>query len=338
MKFTNVSILGVEHVDAPHVLTSEEIEEQLKPAVERLGVRPDLLRQLSGIMERRLWDSGTTPSQPATLAGERVLEATGIDRNQLGVLVNTSVSRDFLEPSTACAVHNGLGLPDTCMNFDVSNACLGFVNGMDIVGNMIERGQVDYGIIVNAESSRELIENTIPRMLDESMDEHGFRENFASLTLGSGAVAMVLARLELAPKGHRYLGGVTLAATQNCGLCCGNMDHMVTDTQALTVAGLELAVRTWKAASEKFGWTLDTHDHYVQHQVSKGHAEKFAGILKLDMNKVYRLYPNYGNVGPAGIAIVLSKLTNERLATSGDRIALMGIGSGINCTMADLIW
>jgi 3-oxoacyl-[acyl-carrier-protein] synthase-3 len=113
---------------------------------------------------------------------------------------------------------------------------------------------------------------------------------------------------------------------------------MVTDTQALTVAGLELAVRTWKAASEQFGWTLDTHDHYVQHQVSRGHAEKFAGILKLDMDKVYRLYPNYGNVGPAGIAIVLSKLAHEGLASSGDRIAIMGIGSGINCTMADVIW
>jgi len=338
MQFKNVSILAVEHVDAPHVLSSEEIEERLKPTIDRLGVRPDLLRQLSGIMERRLWDPGTTPSQPATVAGELALESAGIDRNGLGVLVNTSVSRDFLEPSTACAVHNGLGLPDTCMNFDVSNACLGFVNGMDIVGNMIERGQVDYGIVVNAESSRELIENTIPRMLDGSLDEAGFRENFASLTLGSGAVAMVLSKSDLAPNGHRYLGGVTLAATQNCDLCCGNMEHMVTDTQALTVAGLELAARTWKVAAEKLGWTLETHDHYVQHQVSKGHAEKLAGILGLDMSKVYRLYPNFGNIGPAGIAIVLSKLGKEGIASAGDRIAMMGIGSGINCTLAEVVW
>lgn len=338
MQFENVGILSVEHVDAPHRLSSDEIERRLAPAISRLGVRPGLLVELSGIVERRLWDPGVTPSGPATLAGDHAIKAAGIDRAKIGVLVNTSVSRDYLEPSTACAIHNGLGLPSTSMNFDVSNACLGFLNGMDIVGNMIERGQVEYGMVVDAESSRELIEATIPRLLDDSVDGDFFRENFASLTLGSGAVAMVLARSDLAPHGHRYLGGVTLAATENCELCCGNMDRMVTDTQALTAAGLELAVRTWKRAAEVLGWTLQSHDHYVQHQVSKGHAEKLAGILGLDLAKIYRLYPNYGNIGPAGIAIVLSKLAKEGITATGDRIAMMGIGSGINCTMAEIRW
>lgn len=338
MQFENVNILSVEHVDAPHRLSSEEIEQRLAPAISRLGIRPGLLLELSGIVERRLWDPGVTPSGPATQAGEQAIQAAGIDRSKIGVLVNTSVSRDYLEPSTACAIHHGLGLSETCMNFDVSNACLGFMNGMDIVGNMIERGQLEYGIVVDAESSRELIEMTIPRLLDESVDAESFRENFASLTLGSGAVAMVLARADLAPEGHRYLGGVTLAATENCRLCYGNMNRMTTDTQALTIAGLELALRTWKRAADVLGWKMDDHDHYVQHQVSKGHAEKLAGILGLDMNKVFRLYPTYGNVGPAGVAIVLSKLAREGIAAAGNRIALMGIGSGINCTMAEVVW
>ena len=50
MRFENVSILSVAHVDAPHVMTSEEIERQLAPALERHGMRPDLLRDLSGIV------------------------------------------------------------------------------------------------------------------------------------------------------------------------------------------------------------------------------------------------------------------------------------------------
>ena len=337
MRFENVSIVSVEHVDPPHVLTSDEIEQRLEPTIRRLGIRPNLLLELSGIVERRLWDPGTTPSEPATAAGERAIQAAGIDRGRIGVLVNTSVSRDYLEPSTACAVHHGLGLGEDCINFDVSNACLGFVNGMDVVGNMIERGQVDFGIIVDAENSRPLIEATIPRMLDERIDPGAFREHFASLTLGSGAVAMVMARADLAD-GHRYLGGVNLAATENCRLCCGNMDKMVTDTQALTEAGLRLAHRTWLRAERELGWTIDRHAHYVQQQVSKGHAEKFAAIIGLDMDRVYRLYPTYGNVGPAGIAIVISKLRREGVLAAGERIALIGIGSGINCTMAEIVW
>ena len=70
MNFENVSVLSVAHVDAPHRITSEEIEKQLAPTMERLGIRPDLLRDLSGIMERRVWDEGMQPSQAAAMAGE----------------------------------------------------------------------------------------------------------------------------------------------------------------------------------------------------------------------------------------------------------------------------
>ncbi len=126
--------------------------------MERLGIRPDLLRELSGIMERRVWDEGTMPSEVAARAGEKAIEAAGIDRSKIGILINTSVCRDYLEPSTACIAHSMLGLPETCMNFDLGNACLGFVNGMDMVGNMIERGEVDYGILVNGETSRQITE------------------------------------------------------------------------------------------------------------------------------------------------------------------------------------
>ena len=106
----------------------------------RLGIRPDLLRDLSGIMERRVWDEDTMPSEAAAMAGDKAIEAAGIDKSKLGILINTSVCRDYLEPSTACIAHSMMGLPETCMNFDLGNACLAFINGMQVACNMIERG------------------------------------------------------------------------------------------------------------------------------------------------------------------------------------------------------
>lgn len=338
MKFENVSVLSVAHVDAPHRITSEKIEQQLAPTMERLGVRPDLLRVLSGIMERRVWDEGMQPSEAAAMAGEKAIEKAGIDRSKMGILINTSVSRDYLEPSTACIVHSELGLPETCMNFDLGSACLGFVNGMDMVGNMIERGQVDYAILVNGETSRQITEATIERLRDPTVDETSFREQFASLTLGSGAAAMVLGRSDLEPEGHSFTGSVNLAATQHCRLCTGNIDHMVTMTRELLVAGLELIVRTWARAAEAMGWTVEAIDHFVIHQVSKVHTEQLARILGIDLKKIFRLYPDYGNIGPAGVPIALSKLEDSGLLERGQRVALLGIGSGLNCTMAELLW
>lgn len=338
MRFENVSVVSVEHVDAPHRVTSEEIEERLSPTMDRLRLPPNLLRELSGIEARRWWDDGVQPSDGAAMAGEKAIEASGIDRSKLGVLVNTSVCRDYVEPSTACIAHHKLGLPDSCLNFDITNACLGFVNGMDVVGNMIERRQVDYGVLVDAESSRFTVECTIERLLDPEVDHTTFRNQFATLTLGSGAVAMVMAHSDLVSNGHPYVGGVTLAATRYNQLCTGFMHEMVTDTKSLTDAGLELAIRTWSKAEDELGWTKDTHQHYAQHQTTKGHADKFAGVIGLNLDKVYRLYPEYGNIGPAGVAVVLSKLEKDGLVTQGQRVAMMGIGSGINCSMAEVVW
>jgi len=45
-----------------------------------------------------------------------------------------------------------------------------------------------------------------------------------------------------------------------------------------------------------------------------------------------------GNIGPASIPTVLSRIVNEGRVQRGDKIALMGIGSGLNCSMAEVVW
>ena len=184
MLFENVVVKSVVSVDPPNTVSSEEVYDRLEPAFRRLGVSGNPLIDLAGIQERRYWDDGMQPSDAATLAGRKALEEADIDPRQIGILINTSVSRDFLEPSTACVVHNNLKLADTCENFDVGNACLAFINGMNIAGRMLERGEIDYALIVNGESSREINENTIRRLLEPGVTRDQFKGEFASLTLG----------------------------------------------------------------------------------------------------------------------------------------------------------
>lgn len=338
MRFENVSILSVAHVDAPHRVTSQWIEEQIKPVTERLGVPSGILENLSGIIARRFWDEDVQPSDAATLAAEEALKTAGIDRDRVGVLINTSVCRDYIEPSTASLVHGNLGMGSNCLNFDLGNACLGFINAMEMIATMIERGQVDYGLIVDGEGSRFVIEKTIERLLKSNPDQKDFRSQFATFTLGSGAAAMVLCRQDLAPEGHKFNGLVSLAATEHSRLCFGQNDRMFTDTKKLLMAGIELANRTYSLAKEALGWTSETLDELILHQVSKVHTEQLAATLGLAMEKVFAIYPEYGNVGPASIPIALSKAVENGRITKGKRVALMGIGSGLNCAMADVTW
>jgi acyl-CoA:acyl-CoA alkyltransferase len=338
MLFQHVAIAGLAHIDAPRQLTSAEINARLQPTLDRLGIKSNVIEDVAGIRARRLWDDGVEASDAATLAGVKALADAGIDPSRVGLLVNTSVSRDYLEPSTASIVSGNLGLSDTCQNFDVANACLAFLNGMDIASRMIERGEIDYALIVDGETANLAYEKTLARMVHPDITDEEFRNEMATLTLGSGAAAMVLARAELAPGAPRYRGGVSRAATQWNTLCRGNLDRMVTDTRMLLIEGMKLAQKTFIAAKAALGWAVDEMDEFVVHQVSKVHTKALLDAFGIDPKKVHTIFGEYGNIGPASVPIVLSKLREMGRLKKGDRIALLGIGSGLNCSMAEVVW
>ena len=338
MLFQHVAIAGLAHVDAPRRLSSDEINVRLKPTLDRLGIKIDVLKDIAGINARRLWDEGMQASDAATLAAVKALADAGIDPDKVGLLVNTSVSRDFLEPSTASIVSGNLGLSETCQNFDVANACLAFLNGMDIASRMIERGEIDYALVVDGETADLAYEKTLERMGASDLTEVQFRNEMATLTLGSGAAAMVLARAELAPGAPRYKGGVTRAATQFNNLCRGNLDRMVTDTRMLLIEGMKLAQKTFVAAKLALGWVVEELDEFVIHQVSQVHTQAFIQAFGIDPKKVLTIFGEHGNIGPASVPIVLSKLREMGRLKKGDRVALLGIGSGLNCSMAEVVW
>lgn len=337
-QFRNVVVSGLAHVDAPHVVTSAEIEQRLAGPMERLGMREGTLTGLAGIIERRYWDEGTRPSDAAAQAGAKLLANAGVDKADIGVLVNTSVDRDWLEPSTACIVHHKLGLSPEALNFDVGNACLGFMNGMAIVAAMIERGDIDHGLVVDGESARFVIESTLARLNDPACTREMFRDSFATLTLGSGAAAMLLSRADLAEDGHPFRGLVSRAATEHHELCQGQPDDMRTDAAGLLTAGLTLARETWRQTVDAFGWTADDIDAAFIHQVSRAHTRSVTAALGLRADRIPLLYPSFGNIGPAGLVITWSKEADAGRLTPGDRLALLGIGSGLNCAMADVRW
>ena len=338
MLFQHVAIAGLAHIDAPRRLSSDELNARLKPTLDKLGIRYDVFNDIAGINARRLWDGDIKASDAATLAGVKALADAGIDPDKVGLLVNTSVSRDYLEPSTASIVSGNLGLSEECQNFDVANACLAFINGMDIASRMIERGEIDYALVVDGETADLAYEKTIERMTRADVTAEDFRNELATLTLGSGAAGMVLARAELAPGAPRYRGGVTRAATEWNKLCRGNLDGMITDTRTLLIEGVKLAQKTFQVASQKLGWVVGELDEFVIHQVSKAHTKAFTRAMSIDPKKVMTIFGEHGNIGPASVPIVLSKLREQGRLKKGNRIALLGIGSGLNCSMAEVVW
>ena len=326
-------VWSVGHAEAPERITSSWIDDQLAETFERVGVRKGLLESVAGIVERRWWPEEMLFDQAAALAGDHALRNAGVAPSDVDLLISTSVSKHHLEPSVACAVHHRLGLSTTCTNFDLGNACLGFVNAMEVAAMAIESGRARVVLIVDGEGSRQPQSATIERLQSPTATITDVFEQFASLTIGSGAAAMVLGGPR---KGaHHYLGGISRSATVHHDLCVGDLDRMRTDTAGLLTSGLKLAREAFDDALVD-GWEWTNCDRYVMHQVSKVHNEQLCELLEVDLAKVPLTYPLFGNMGPAAVPYTLSTIADELQV--GERVLLMGIGSGLNCAAAELRW
>lgn len=334
-RLTNTSVLSICGVEPPITVTSATFEERLRRTHERVGMRSGILEDMAGIRERRWWPKDVTFADAAAMAGAKALAEAGITPAQVGVVINTSVSRPHLEPSNAVAVHQQLGLSTGCLNFDLTNACLGFVNGIQLAGTLIDSGQVDYALLVDAEGIRELQEKTLERLESDDATIEDVREQFATLTLGCGSAAMVLGRTDRHPEGHRVTGGVSRAGSEHHELCVGDLVRMRTDSRALYTAGIALALQTWKdALADGFDWSGT--DYFVAHQTSLTHIRSVARALGVDVSKFPTTVQDFGNMGPAAVPFTLAHHID--LMQPGMNILLLGIGSGLNTSFAEIIW
>lgn len=338
MLHTDVCLESIVYHLPQEVMSMEDTFDQLDPLLERLKIPAAGVLSASGVEERRFWPRGTTIAEVAAQAAVRALEASGLQPSDIGCVISTSVCKDYIEPSMASLVHGRLGLPSNCLNFDIGNACLAFLNGMSVLADMIEQGRFKAALIVDAESARDVIESTISRLLSEETSVDDFRDNFAALTLGSGAVAAVLTHSSISKTGHRVTGHVALADTRHSDLCLGQPTEMIVHARPLMEAGVELAKRTWREAENEFGWQPSDIDLFVCHQVGKRHHEFLFESLNLDANRAFITYPFLGNVGPASVPLTLALALERGRLEAGHKVALMGIGSGLNCSMMEIVW
>ncbi len=326
--YENVCIEGMGYVIPERVVTSAWIEEQLAPVYQALGLPMGFLERLTGIKEHRWWDDGVWVSDGSAMAGERAMAAAGVDRSEIQCVINASVCRDYIEPATAAIVHHKLGLPPTTMDFDVVNACLGFLNGMVIIANMIELGQIDTGLVVAAEAPREGQLATIERMLKNPPSKEAIRDNLASFTLGAASVGMVLRH-----KSTFY------SNTEHCRLCVAQTTWMRTKSSDLLREGTKVIVETWKRFEQVMGWTPEVVDRLFTHQVSEPQRKIGLQALGFPLEGVdYPTLQYLGNTASVAAPISMAIALDEGFVHDGDKIVLLGVGSGINSLILGIQW
>lgn len=338
MRYQRVHIQALEVYDPPVELTTADLERTLSPLYKRIGIPERVIESLTGVGARRFWADGTSPQQAAAEVCRRLLDRWAVPRERVGALISTSVGKEFLEPPVASLVAGDLGLGEHCLNFDVAHACLGFMTGLTTVANLIELGQIEVAVVVAGESSRVVTDATLKRLLQPGVDFRTFGENLATLTLGSMAVAALVVHERHSRGGHPLLGGVSLAATNHSRLCLGTATEMRTDATTLLREGVSLAKRTYAAVQAELALDPANVSQFVLHQVGKANHDALVRELALPRERALQLYPQYGNVGAAGVPFTLATNAATGRLRPGETALLMGIGSGLNCTMMGVAW
>lgn len=349
MRYQNVFVDGFAATLPDEIVTTDELEERLRPLYERLRLPFGRLELMTGIKERRVWPAGELPGDASVRTVEKLLAVTGVEREKIGAFLHGSVCRDYQEPATACDVHRRCGLPRRCAVFDVSNACLGLLTGMIQIANMIELGQIAAGIVVGTESSRILMETTVERLnADTRLTRQNVKPAFASLTIGSGSAAILLTDRATTRTGNRLVAATVESNSDGAALCRSEIDvsaggsgsgqFMQTDSERLLNEGVATAQRAFERFLPEWGVERSDIDRTFCHQVGRAHEKLLFERLALDDAKNFRTFSFLGNTGSVALPTAAALGIESGFAAPGEKLALLGIGSGINVMMLGIDW
>jgi 3-oxoacyl-[acyl-carrier-protein] synthase III len=359
VRYSRVVIERFGYEMAPCVVTSDELEQRLSSVYEKLHVQPGQLQLMTGIQERRYWDPGYTVTQGATAAALNALKDSPVPSEALDTLIYAGVCREHFEPATACHVGAGLkraghAIRSSAHVYDVSNACLGVLNGILDVANRIELGQIRAGMVVSCETARDIVDTTIAR-LTGNPDMEEFKAALATLTGGSAAVAVILSDGSFGEADRRRLrGAVVETAPEHHMLCRWGVEphpdgqsngaeaslreFASTDAAAVLEHGVALGARTWDAFLGEMEWSAEQIDRTVCHQVGSAHRDTMLRTMGLSPENDFATYEYLGNTGTAALPVATALAEERGFITAGQKVGLLGIGSGLNCMMLGVDW
>ena len=330
-----IGISDISYCEPDKFVTSDDIEKDLSRIYEKLKLPFGRIEMQTGIKSRGVYPN-KLPSEIASLAAKKLFAKEKIKTEEIDLLIHASVCRDFLEPSTASVVHNNLKLRSTCLSFDLSNACLGVISAIQVASDMITAGSIKKALIVTGENSYPLLTKTIDTLLnDSSITRKSIKKYFANFTIGSAGVALVIEKNS--PKCLGTIDNIiSLSDTSAYKLCMGNSSGdglvMETNSEELMQKGIELAKENWSFFKNQ------AFNYYICHQVGIHHQELLYKSLELDLSKDYASFERYGNTGSAALPLTLALAVKNEIFNTNDKIALLGIGSGLHTTMMSIKW
>jgi len=281
---------------------------------------PARIEVKTGIRTRHWAEPGALMSDLAAAALRDATTAAGLEVGDLRrVILATSTGGDCIGPATANAVIHALGIDNRCDGFDVVNACMGFLTAFDLAARSVATGLHPVGV-VSVEMMSRYIRPEDPRPYVVFGDAAG------AAVLGPGRPGEGILGVHAGNDGGN---GGTVYADQSSltrkvehvkfAIPNGDMGRLVID-----------AIRgSAEAVLAQCGARLADIDWVLPHQPNGSMLDTIVETLGIDLARVVRVVDEVGSVVAASVPISLDRLMRTRPVKPGDRILMIGVGSGL---------
>lgn len=307
----------------PNELTNDDVNAILKVKGDATCFA-DIVGRLTGIKTRRYAGSAMLPSDLAVEASRQALNRANIDPKDVDVIISCGVARDVEEPATAYIIQEKLGA-DRAYCFDLVNACNGFISALDVLDAFIASGRCKIGLVAVGDILSQYITWDTKSPNDLHMSSMGY-------TFGdAGGAAVLTRRSEMDTQGLRgswFLSDGSYWKVAVIPLIDQKARYFKSNASNIERAALEHVPGGVEEVMKHLGWTVEDIKLVIPHQVSSQIIEDlFYKRLRMPPDKVFWSFPHHGNVGAASMPVALCKAMDAGLATTGDKILLVG-GSG----------
>ena len=312
-------------------VSSISIMEEIK-AESRFGIPLNWVDRKVGIIERRMAPPGTLPSELAINASVEALKRANIKAEYLDLIIYCGIEKDFIEPSTAHVIQREIGSEAICM--DVMNACQGLINGIITADSMIHSGAVESALICTTALTSQVMRDFIHK-INTHPDDY-LRDRLGIVTCGDAGSAVVLTRKSSEHKGiQKILLDSQGKYTDYCyyryvnGHIEGQM-LMKGMTDVINETHLKMISNTY----HYLDWKPEDVDYLVCHQVGKKSQVDLCTISGVPLERAPTIYEKLGNITTCSIPVTLDYINPQK----GDKILMMGGGSGLSSFQGGLIW
>ena len=341
----NAYISGSGAYVPPNVVTNDDL-------VEHYGIETsdEWIQKRTGIKERRFAADGVGTSDLAVPACEQAIEAAGIDKTDIGMIIFATLSPDYVFPGAGVMVADKLGLCEGngatfVPALDVRNQCSGFLYGLGAASSMVRSGAYDHVLLVGAEKHSPGLDLTT-------------RGRAVASLFGDGAGAVVVSATDV-DRGVRSweLGADGRFADELCqrvwrihkqdffeigpdGRGIVPLDDMNTTMDGRKVFRHAVERMTIALMSQcmKNGISGADIDLFLFHQANMRINEYLANSMGIPPEKLVHNIDKYGNTTAATIPLLIAEAERDGRLKPGMKVAMIAFGSGFTWGAAIVDW